>query len=107
MVARLVRMVFLFNCDTACMLGHVDVMYEAANKTTYPGWGFMLENGATTIWEVWSLYSFFEKLRSLSKRHGGADSMIMWATIEGFFYNTLAGINAPSYYGPELYRAWL
>ena len=34
--------------------------------------------------------------------HGypGAESMIMWATIDEFFYNDLAGIRGPEYYGP-------
>ena len=88
------------NTGTTCMidvlarLGHADVMYEVANKKTYPGWGYMLENGATTIWEVWSLDRF-----GVTERHGGADSMIMWATIEGFFYNALAGIKGADYYG--------
>ncbi len=30
-----------------------DLVFEMANKKTYPGWGYMLENGATTIWEGW------------------------------------------------------
>jgi alpha-L-rhamnosidase len=24
------------------------------NQTTYPGWGFMVKHGATTIWELWN-----------------------------------------------------
>ncbi len=30
-----------------------DLIYEITNKKTYPGWGYMLEQGATTIWEQW------------------------------------------------------
>jgi len=30
-----------------------DLFYEIANKKAYPGWGFMVESGATTIWETW------------------------------------------------------
>ncbi len=30
-----------------------DLMFEMANKTDYPGWGHMLQEGATTIWEDW------------------------------------------------------
>lgn len=33
--------------------GHVDVAYKIATQKTYPGWGFMLEKGATTLWERW------------------------------------------------------
>ena len=33
--------------------GHVDTALEIATQTDYPGWGFMIANGATTIWERW------------------------------------------------------
>ncbi|HWK59447.1 MAG TPA: family 78 glycoside hydrolase catalytic domain [Parapedobacter sp.] len=33
--------------------GHIDVAYRIATQTTYPSWGFMIENGATTLWERW------------------------------------------------------
>ncbi len=32
-----------------------DLLFAMANKTTYPGWGAMLQNGATTIWESWNM----------------------------------------------------
>jgi alpha-L-rhamnosidase len=31
-----------------------DVAYKVANQEDYPGWGFMLKSGATTLWETWS-----------------------------------------------------
>jgi alpha-L-rhamnosidase len=82
------------NSGTTCMIdtltenGYGDVMYEVAAKTTYPGWGYMVKQGATTIWEMWGLGN-------------GAESMIMWATIDEFFYNDLAGITGPEYYGSQ------
>jgi len=33
--------------------GHPEVAYRIAAQTTYPGWGFMIANGATTLWERW------------------------------------------------------
>ncbi|HVN78469.1 MAG TPA: family 78 glycoside hydrolase catalytic domain [Terriglobia bacterium] len=33
--------------------GRNDLIYEMANKTDFPSWGYMLENGATTSWEAW------------------------------------------------------
>lgn len=33
--------------------GRNDLAYEIASKETYPSWGYMLKNGATTIWEQW------------------------------------------------------
>ncbi len=31
-----------------------DLVFEMANKMDYPGWGYMLANGATTAWESWT-----------------------------------------------------
>ena len=31
-----------------------DLAYKLASNKTYPSWGFMVENGATTIWELWN-----------------------------------------------------
>ncbi len=33
--------------------GHVDAAFKIATQETYPSWGFMLANGATTLWERW------------------------------------------------------
>jgi len=85
------------NTGTTCMIdtltkqGYGETMYEVAAKTTYPGWGYMVRQGATTIWEAWGGH---DNLAS------AAESMIMWATIDEFFYNDLAGIKGPDYYGP-------
>lgn len=34
--------------------GRPDIAYRLASNTTYPSWGYMAENGATTIWELWN-----------------------------------------------------
>jgi hypothetical protein len=34
--------------------GHADVAYTLAAQNTYPSWGYMVEKGATTIWELWN-----------------------------------------------------
>ncbi len=34
--------------------GHADTAYQIATQETYPGWGYMVEKGATTIWELWN-----------------------------------------------------
>ena len=26
---------------------------SSPSQTTYPSWGYMIENGATTVWELW------------------------------------------------------
>lgn len=34
--------------------GRADIAYRLAGNTTYPSWGYMAKNGATTIWELWN-----------------------------------------------------
>jgi alpha-L-rhamnosidase len=34
--------------------GRHDMAYEMINLRTYPSWGYMVEKGATTIWELWN-----------------------------------------------------
>lgn len=34
--------------------GHADLAYKIATQKTYPGWGYMVEQGATTVWELWN-----------------------------------------------------
>lgn len=36
--------------------GRLDLAYELLLQTRYPSWGFMIEQGATTIWERWDSY---------------------------------------------------
>ncbi len=84
------------NTGTTCLIdtltahGQGEVMLRIVSQTSYPGWGFMVTEGASTIWESWSLESTV----------GNSESMIMWATIDEFFYHDLAGIKGPDYYGP-------
>ena len=76
--------------DALTQHGQGEVLYDLVATRSYPGWGYMVEQGATTIWESWSLQSTV----------GAAESMIMWASIDEFFYNDLAGIKGPDYHGP-------
>ena len=34
--------------------GRPDLPIPLPPKMTYPSWGYMVENGATTIWELWN-----------------------------------------------------
>ncbi|MEP6676739.1 MAG: family 78 glycoside hydrolase catalytic domain [Ferruginibacter sp.] len=34
--------------------GKTDAAYDLASNTSYPGWGYMVKQGATTIWELWN-----------------------------------------------------
>jgi len=34
--------------------GRSDLAYTIASQETYPSWGYMVKNGATTVWELWN-----------------------------------------------------
>lgn len=34
--------------------GRADLAFQLATNTSYPSWGYMVEKGATTIWELWN-----------------------------------------------------
>ncbi|HEY1924772.1 MAG TPA: family 78 glycoside hydrolase catalytic domain [Candidatus Acidoferrum sp.] len=34
--------------------GHLDVAYQLLLNTEYPSWGYLVEHGATTMWERWN-----------------------------------------------------
>jgi alpha-L-rhamnosidase len=61
--------------------GHVDVAYRMVDEPTYPGWGYMLERGATTLWETWA-----ESDDVYSQNHP------MFGSVSEWFYKHLAGI---------------
>lgn len=62
-------------------------IYNMANSKAYPGWGFMIDRGATTIWETWK-----ESDNTFSNSHP------MLASISEWFYRWLGGIQPNSEY---------
>ncbi|CAL1518790.1 family 78 glycoside hydrolase catalytic domain [Chitinophaga sp. MM2321] len=61
--------------------GHADKVFDIVNSTEFPGWGFMIKNGATTQWETWK-----ESDNIFSNCHP------MFGSVSGWFYKWLAGI---------------
>ena len=79
--------------------GGAETLFALATATTYPGWGYMVSRGATTIWECWGQdWAPGHKPRATSHR---ADSMMMWGCIDKFFYHCLAGLDEPGFHGPD------
>jgi alpha-L-rhamnosidase len=60
-----------------------EVAYRVANQRDFPGWGNMLANGATTLWETWAF-----------PETGPSRNHPMFGSIEEWFYRSLLGINA-------------
>ena len=63
-------------------MGYADVAYKVAINDSYPSYGFMVKNGATTLWEHWPDES--------SHIH------YFMGFVDNFFYRHLAGINYDS-----------
>ncbi|MEO5602771.1 MAG: family 78 glycoside hydrolase catalytic domain [Cyclobacteriaceae bacterium] len=62
-----------------------DVAYAVANAKGFPGWGHMLDKGATTLWETWEYPEMYP-----SQNHP------MFGSITEWFFRSLLGINPGS-----------
>ncbi len=68
-----------------CDYGYKDIAYATATQRTYPSWGYMLSQGATTMWELWN--SDKEKPEGMNSRnHFALGSVGEW------YYEYIAGI---------------
>lgn len=67
--------------------GHADVAYQLATQTTYPSWGYMIEKGATTIWELWNGDTSDPGMNS-------GNHVMLLGDLIIWFYEGLAGIKA-------------
>jgi alpha-L-rhamnosidase len=63
--------------------GDVDLAYTIATQTTYPSWGYWVEQGATSSWETWSHTGLLQ-----SENHAFLGAFDDW------LYRHLAGIQA-------------
>jgi alpha-L-rhamnosidase len=43
-----------FLCRTLTDIGRSDLAFAIATREKYPSWGYMANEGATTIWELWN-----------------------------------------------------
>ncbi len=63
--------------------GYTDKAYTIAAQESYPGWIYMLRNGATTLWERWE---------HITSRGMNSHNHIMLGSIDSWFYQHAAGI---------------
>jgi len=91
------------NLGTACIMdalaehGGGEPLHRIATSTAYPGWGYMVSQGATTIWEAWGGVQ-----EGFVGYNSGEDSMPMFATISEYFYSDVAGLRGPDYFGTRM-----
>lgn len=67
--------------------GRPDLVHAIATRTTYPSWGYMIEKGATTVWELWNGDTANPAMNSGNHIMLVGDSII-------WLYESLAGIKA-------------
>lgn len=84
-----------FNSTIRMMLeltrwGYNDIAYELVNCKTFPSWGYMIENGATTIWERWDGY-----VKGRGFQDAGMNSFCHYAigAVGEWMYRVILGIN--------------
>ncbi len=70
-----------FLMEVLSKTGNDSIAYKMATQKTFPGWGYMIANGATTLWEHWKLSE-----NTYSHNHP------MFGSISEWFYRYLAGI---------------
>lgn len=65
--------------------GNTDLAFKLASNKTYPSYGYMIENGATTIWELWNGNTADPNMNS-------QNHVMMLGDLITWFYENLAGI---------------
>ena len=72
-------------------IGRTDLAYKMIEQTTFPSWGYSVEQGATTMWERWNSYTKdkgFGPVEMNSFNHYAYGSCVEW------MYRTMLGIDA-------------
>lgn len=70
-----------FLLPVLCEIGESELCYKILTNRTYPGWGYSVVNGATTIWERWNSYTTehgFGDVRMNSFNHYSFGSCCEW-----------------------------
>jgi alpha-L-rhamnosidase len=67
--------------------GRLDLAYMIATQETYPSWGYMVEHGATTVWELWNGDTANPAMNS-------GNHVMLVGDLAIWLYEDLAGIKA-------------
>jgi alpha-L-rhamnosidase len=67
--------------------GRSDIAYQIATNIDYPSWGYMIENGATTIWELWNG-------NTASPAMNSHNHVMLLGDLITWYYENIAGIKS-------------
>jgi len=68
-------------------MGRSDLAFKLTTNKTYPSWGYMIEHGATTIWELWNGNTAHPQMNS-------ENHVMMLGDLLVWSYENLAGIKS-------------
>ncbi|NDW12217.1 alpha-rhamnosidase [Bacteroides sp. 214] len=68
-------------------MGRADVAYLLATQKSYPSWGYMVQQGATTIWELWNGNTANPEMNS-------ANHVMLLGDLISWSYENLGGIRS-------------
>jgi len=74
-----------FTLDVLSREGHADLACDIVSQQNFPGWGYMLDRGATTLWEHWQGSD-----NTFSQNHP------MFGSVSQWFFHWLGGIQPAS-----------
>ncbi|HEY3281613.1 MAG TPA: glycoside hydrolase family 78 protein [Armatimonadota bacterium] len=75
---------------TLSRFGRTDVAYRLLNQTTFPSWGFSVNQGATTIWERWDGWT---PERGFQDPGMNSFNHYSFGAVDQWIYGTVAGID--------------
>ena len=61
--------------------GEAETAYTIMNQTNYPGYGYMISQGATTLWECW-------------EKENGSHNHPMFGSVVAWMFKYVAGLRA-------------
>ncbi len=73
-------------------IGRSDLAYEMLLDERYPGWGFQIANGATTIWERWNSYTLDKGFNGAMNAKMNSFNHYAFGAVGQFLFNDMAGI---------------
>lgn len=75
-----------FGIEVLFRYGQADLAWHLLSQTEYPSWGYMLANGATTVWERWEKLGsndFMAEMASMSHPMNGSAVVSLYKHLAG------------------------
>jgi alpha-L-rhamnosidase len=73
-------------------IGRGDLAYDMLLDERYPGWGFQVANGATTIWERWNSYTHEQGFGGEMNAKMNSFNHYAFGAVGQFLFSEMAGI---------------